>query len=234
MSRAKSRRPRAAARQKHPDEAQDTRGRLLEAAGQVFAEKGFDRARGREICTAAGTNAAAVNYYFGGMEGLYAAVLQEAHDRLFTLEKVSAAVAGKPDAKSKLAAFLGLVIATLTGPASSSWALRVVGREVIAPSPAFDALREKEILPKSRILKRIVGELMGLPVEHPAVARGCLSIIGPCIMLAIADRRLLKRALPQLELGPGGTAVVTRHMIQFAWAGLAAIAREERKRPGAR
>src|SRR5262245_41172153 len=162
---------------KREEEDQGTRRRLLEAAGQVFAEKGFERATGKEICERAGTNTAAVNYYFGGMEGLYAAVFQEAHSRLVTLDALSAAVADKADARSKLEAILDLFVRTLTGPASSSWVLRVVGREMVAPSPSLDELREKEILPKARILRSIVGELMGLPEDHPAVARGCVSIL---------------------------------------------------------
>ena len=207
----------------------EARARLLEAAGHVFAEQGFDRATGKEICARAGTNTAAVNYYFGGMEGLYEAVLEEAHSRLFTLDMVAAAVAGKPDAKAKLEAVLTLVIGTLAGPASQSWILRLLGREFIAPSPAFARLRESEVLPKLRILKGVVGELMGLPLDHPAVARGCVSILGPCVTLGLADRGLLKRAFPKFGFGPTDAARVTRHMMAYALAGLAAVASAEHK-----
>src|SRR5262249_50988298 len=86
-----------------------TRRRLLEAAGQVFAEKGVGRATGKEICERAGTNPAAVNYYFGGIEGLYVAVVREARNRLVTAEAVSAAIAGKADPRAKLEAVLGLI-----------------------------------------------------------------------------------------------------------------------------
>jgi AcrR family transcriptional regulator len=208
----------------------DTRAHLLEAAGHVFAEKGFDRATGKEICERAGTNTAAVNYYFGGIEGLYAAVLLEAHGRLLNFEKMAAVVAGKPDAQAKLHALIGLIAESLSGRASSSWEVRVIGREVVAPSPAFTALRESEIPAKSRILKAIVGELTGLPPDHPAVARGCLSIIAPCLMLAIADRSILKRVFPQLGLGPADAPALTDHMVRYALAGLAAIADAEGKK----
>jgi AcrR family transcriptional regulator len=205
-----------------------TRAQLLEAAGHVFAEKGFDRATGREICERAGANAAAINYYFGGMEGLHAAVIEEAHGRLISLEKLSSAVAGKADARAKLAAIISLAVELLTGPISSSWVLRVIGREFVAPSSAIDALIEKQGIPKLRILKGIVAELMELPEDHPAVARGCLTLIAPCSMLLVADRRTLRRIFPSLYLNRDNASALARHMLDYAVAGLAAVGREAR------
>jgi AcrR family transcriptional regulator len=223
-------RTRPAARPRRAADDQGTRRRLLEAAGQVFAEKGFDRATGKEICGRAGANTAAVNYYYGGIDGLYAAVVREAHARFVPLAAAAAAVAGKADARAKLEAILELLVRALAGPAASSWALRVLAREIAAPSPALDALREKEFLPKTRLLRAIVAELTGLPEEHPAVARGCISVIGACFPLLLLDRRTLKRAFPNLGLTPADTGAWVRHLLRFALAGLAAVAGEVRQK----
>lgn len=196
---------------------------LVEAAGPVFAEKGFDRATGKEICARAGVNAAAVNYYFGGIENLYAAVVEEAHERLLSYQAVSDAVAGKTDPEARLRAFLDLVVRRLTGPASSSWMLRVLSREFLSPSPAMDALRQKEIPRKAQIVKGIVAGLMDLPEDHPAVARGCISVLAPCIMLLIGDRRTLRQAFPRLGLGPDNAEALVDHMVLYAVAGLSAV-----------
>lgn len=206
-------------------EDQTTRQRLLEVAGQVFAEKGFDRTTGKEICEQAGINTAAVNYYYGGIEGLYAAVIQEAHNRFVTYAAAKAAIADKTDARSKLEAILELIVRTIVGPTLSSWVLRVIGREVIAPSSLLDKLRDTEFLPKTRIMKGIVSELMGLPEDHPAVARGCVSVMAPCFLLLIFDRDTLKRAFPSLSLDSDDATALVRHMVQYALAGLAAVAR---------
>ena len=46
----------------------ETRGRLLDAAGAIFADKGFRDATTAEICRRAKANIAAVNYHFGSKD----------------------------------------------------------------------------------------------------------------------------------------------------------------------
>src|SRR5438045_242413 len=59
-------------------EHEDTRKRLLEAAGRKFAEKGFDAANVREITEAARTSPASVNYHFRSKEHLYVEAVRHA------------------------------------------------------------------------------------------------------------------------------------------------------------
>jgi AcrR family transcriptional regulator len=55
---------------------EDTRAALLDAARAVFVEQGFDGATVRAIAGRAGVDAAMVNHWFGGKEGLFAAAMQ--------------------------------------------------------------------------------------------------------------------------------------------------------------
>jgi TetR/AcrR family transcriptional regulator, regulator of cefoperazone and chloramphenicol sensitivity len=206
------------------------RRRLLDAARAVFAEKGFAGATGKEICERAGTNTAAVNYYFGGIEELYVAAVQDAHSRLITSDLLAAAVASHSDPQAKLAALIETVIRALTSASASAAVLHLIGREVVPPSPRLRALREKEIPARAAILKGIVSELMNLPADHPAVARACLSIVGPFFMLMVADRRIIKRAFRALGLETADAEVLIQHMIRFSLAGLSAVAGELRKK----
>ena len=58
-------------KRKQRKDAQETRQRLLAAAAEVFAQKGFWETTHAEICEKAKANTAAVNYHFGSKENLY-------------------------------------------------------------------------------------------------------------------------------------------------------------------
>ena len=77
--------------------AQDTtKARLLEAAGEEFAEKGFEGATIRSIIERARANIAAVNYHFGDKERLYIQAVIEAHRCGVDMEPVCMDAAHSP------------------------------------------------------------------------------------------------------------------------------------------
>ncbi len=56
--------------------AADTRGEILAAARETFAEKGFDKATVRGIARRAGVDPALVHHYFASKEGMFVAALE--------------------------------------------------------------------------------------------------------------------------------------------------------------
>src|SRR5262245_49995536 len=58
--------------------ADGTRERILTAALEVFAERGFEGARTRDIAERAGTNLGLIKYYFDGKEKLWKAAVAQA------------------------------------------------------------------------------------------------------------------------------------------------------------
>ena len=55
---------------------EDTRAALLDAARVEFTERGFDGATVRTIALRAGVDAAMVNHWFGGKDGLFVAAME--------------------------------------------------------------------------------------------------------------------------------------------------------------
>src|SRR5438132_11915768 len=112
-----------------------TPGRVLEAAGQVFAEKGFEGATVREICQQAGVNIAAVNYYFRDKERLYVEAVKQAcrEDRQrLPLPEWPADV----PAEVKLRDFIRTVANRMLGNNRPRWHTQLVLREMAQPPAA--------------------------------------------------------------------------------------------------
>lgn len=99
----------------------DTRQRLLDAAEQLFAERGFAATSVRQITDAAGANLGAVNYHFRSKEGLYAEVF--ARRAAYLREPVLAASAQAAALASR----------------TPEEAFRVLGRAFLAPHENRDA-----------------------------------------------------------------------------------------------
>ncbi len=190
----------------------------------MFAEKGYAAATGKEICQRIRANPAAVVYHFGGLENLYRACLQEARSRLAPSEALAAAVAERTTAKDRLTAFIGLMAQRLSGPASSSWAARLISREMVSPSPIFDEIRSKEMRARKDILETIVADLAGLPKSDPTVARACINIMAPFGIVLLMGATRIEQAFPNLSFGAGQVEAMTQHMVEYALGGIARLA----------
>lgn len=61
-----------------------TRGRLIDAARRLFAERGYDSTSVTEIAEAAGVTHAMINVYFNGKAGLLYEIISESNDDQIT------------------------------------------------------------------------------------------------------------------------------------------------------
>ncbi len=195
-----------------------TRQHILAVAGPLFAAGGYEGITSKEVCTAAGANLAAVNYHFGSREGLYAAVLIEAHRRLLSRAALEDIAAGPGDARAKLGR---IIDGLLEGMGSEGWHLRLFMRELLAPTPTLGAVLLQEVAPKLAILTALLAEAGGMAADEPRVARCFLSAFAPCMLLLLADTHLLSRVMGDVWQDP---AALSRHLKTFALAGLDAIA----------
>ena len=90
-------------------DAAATQQAILEAARKHFARAGYDGALLRDIAADAGADAALINRYFGGKDGLFQAVIEHSlhpeyivqGDRKKFARVAAAALAGKGSAKSE-------------------------------------------------------------------------------------------------------------------------------------
>ena len=113
----------------------DTRSRILNAAGPVFADKGFQATTVREICQKAKVNLASVNYHFGDKERLYIETVKRAHQ----LRAQQIPHPQWPEgtvAQTKLAGFIHTMMTRMVGVQEAPWQTRLMTREVLNPTAA--------------------------------------------------------------------------------------------------
>jgi TetR/AcrR family transcriptional regulator, regulator of cefoperazone and chloramphenicol sensitivity len=158
-----------------------TKERLLEVAGQVFAEHGFEHATVREICRRANANIASVNYHFGGKEELYAEVL--AHGAQVTVDAFppDLGLGPTPTRDERLYAFIhSLLLRVLKKDRPTSWYTTLCTHEMVAPTKALDRVVDQVIRPMAGRLGEIVQDYLPR-ASAETVNRFAMSIVGQCL-----------------------------------------------------
>jgi len=130
--------------------AQATKGRILDAAERLFAERGFDRTSLRAITSQAGVNLAAVNYHFGTKDELMHAVFARRlaplnARRLAMLDACEAEAGdGPPAVEGVVRAFVEPIV--LVGSAAGLPGLPgLLGRLYSDPSPRVQGIFLSEL-----------------------------------------------------------------------------------------
>ena len=86
---------------------ENTAQRIVTAATELFASKGFDGTSTKEICEAAGVNIAAIHYHFGSKDELYKYIIESFGGyRLQSVQRILAMPENKEELKIRLEMFL--------------------------------------------------------------------------------------------------------------------------------
>jgi AcrR family transcriptional regulator len=194
-----------------------TRQRILEAAGEVFAQKGFKAATVREICGRVGANLAAVNYYFGDKERLYIEAVQLAH--CSGSDEVPPHWPPGTSAVVKLQDFIRLMLTHLLDKRRPGWHSVLMMRELAEPTSACVALVEAYIRPLYETLDGILKELLG--EELPASERHLIgfSIVGQCLFYKV-HQPISELLVGRDEYQGYDVERLARHITQFSLAGM--------------
>ena len=198
-----------------------TKDRLIEAARAIFAEKGLEKARVRDICSLAGTNVAAVNYHFGSKDQLYITVLSENMTQIKQRHPLDSGVTPESSSPTdRLKAFIrGMLGHFLDDENEISAKLgKLVLQEMLNPSEHFMELLEKHIRPCNRLLNDIVQSM--LPhVPQDIVAR-CTGSIMTQFSLFRFDKRVRDSLGPMFSLEDDSLESVTQAITDFSLGGI--------------
>lgn len=194
--------------------------RLLDAARQIFAERGPVEGSLRDICTQANANVALVKYHFGGKEQLYIAVLDAFLSETAARYPLDEGLGPDSPPETRLRVFIRGFLKRIQGyddPIEKGLS-RIVAQEIFSPSPAFEPLLVKHIRPNHERLLAIVADL--LPgVDKTTVLRCAHSISGQCIGYDFA-RDAMSRMQLALETTPDAMDSLVDYIAEFSLGGI--------------
>ncbi|HEV8483643.1 MAG TPA: TetR family transcriptional regulator [Blastocatellia bacterium] len=157
-------------------------GRIVRAAEQLFAARGYSGAAIRDIARAAGVNGAMIHYYFGSKEGLYHNIIETAAADIRA--KLLNAVSSAESADERLSEFVHAYASYIFSHPDLA---RILHRELLAGGPHL-----KEMAPTFLTNYSIAREWMRQGVRRKElfpidVDLAPISLIGMILIFQIAQ-----------------------------------------------
>jgi TetR/AcrR family transcriptional regulator, regulator of cefoperazone and chloramphenicol sensitivity len=194
----------------------DVKHRMLMAAEEVFAEKGYTAATTREITEKAGVNIAAINYHFGDKERLYIATVRFAHESTGKHTPLAPAPSGTSPVE-KLGLFIRELTMRMTTPARPT-SLQLMMRELNHPTTAAREVVRDYIQPIAFRLWDIVRELDPRLCDQQGLLVG-FSVIGQ-ILFYRQNRTVTELIFGSDAINAISSAAIADHVTRFTLAAL--------------
>jgi TetR/AcrR family transcriptional regulator, regulator of cefoperazone and chloramphenicol sensitivity len=206
--------------------AAESKQRLVEAGEELFARYSFDGVSTRTLANLAQVNLAAIQYYFGGKEGLYLAVARHIAETVKSwnkpvLSRIEEALLR--DRPGKEASFLLLcelldhiIERTLGSEEPTKW-MGIFMREQIEPTDAFDILYEGVMEPFHRCLRTLVARILNIDPEDTQTRLRAYAVAGQVFVFHLG-RAEIRRSMAWTEYGSEELALMKRVVLEQARA----------------
>ena len=202
-------------------EDRETRARLLHAAARLFAERGYARVTVRDICKKARANVAAVNYHFGGKDGLYRAVMRHAMETMQATTEAAREAGRDLPAAERIRAYVSVFAERLLGVHHETWIHQLMLREMSDPTPALAMVAEEVLKPRMVYLTAAIGELLHCAPDDPTVLRCALSVTSQ--FNSLLWTKGVAKLLDAEDGVPGSIDEIAEHITRFSLGGMKAV-----------
>jgi TetR/AcrR family transcriptional regulator, regulator of cefoperazone and chloramphenicol sensitivity len=204
-----------------------TREKILNAAGEVFADEGFEGATIRAITERAGVNVAAVNYHFRDKAELYNQVVVKACSALAALNDAMADAADSPE--DRLRSIIHHFVRYLLDPTRPDWMRRLKAREMAEPTAAMDELVEKNLRPlRDNFLRPALRELTNNAFTQRELGLIASSVMSQCLYF-LQYQPIIERLNPDFKNIKSSVPEIADHVTRFSLAAIREMTRQARR-----
>lgn len=209
---------------KQRSDGQETRQNLLEAAGKIFANKGFRETTIAEICRQAGANTAAVSYHFGSKEALYVESWRYAFTRSLRIYPPDGGIPPEAPAEERLRGRILSIMRSIVDPQSHDF--DIFHKEMANPTGLLAKAMQESVEPIFKGFTLLVAELLNKKPHDPEVELCAMSIRAQCFApLLHARQRKTNQGLPTTGSEPllDDVEQLADHVTRFSLAGIRAL-----------
>jgi AcrR family transcriptional regulator len=207
-------------------DGEQSRERLMLAALELFADQGFAKTSTREIAEAAGTNVAAISYYFGDKAGLYRAVFSEPMGD--PAEEIARfADPALPLAEALRGFYFGFIEPLRQGDLARR-CMKLHMREMLEPTGLWQYEIERSIRPSHEALLKVLQRHLGLKRVDDDLQRLAFMLTAPGVHLHVG-RDITDALAPHLNSAPHALDVWLDRFVAY---GLAMVEAERTRRAG--
>jgi AcrR family transcriptional regulator len=209
----------------------DTKKRIIEVAGRVFAESGFRNATVREICRLASVNIAAINYHFGDKKSLYLAAIKHLRTVAFEQYPLDVGSDSASPPEERLKAFIMQFIRRIheCREGESPWLRMMIIRELMEPTEGLDVIVGEIVRPTFGALSAIIREILGKQVSEKTIRLCCGSVIGQTFFFFYAQP-IREKLFPADKSTKSETKVIADHITSFSLNAIKAHAVSKKRR----
>ncbi len=205
-----------------------TKQRIIDFAGEIFADRGYRDATVREIASAANVNLAAVSYHFGGKQQLYLAAIGAARaGRSASIPAPIAESSASPE--DRLRTFVESLLNRLSISSQHAWQNRLLARELMSPSDFCFEQVARWYQPIFESLLRIIDEIVGRPIAEPTRTQIGFSLIGQCLFYRVSAMTVKMFVDPRWQ-SQFDVPALAEHICRFSLGGILRSAEAEVQR----
>ena len=205
-----------------------TSERLLKAANEIFAAKGFRDTLVAEICEHAGANIAAVNYYFHTKETLYVEAWRSAFERSLQVHPLDGGVPPDAPAEERLRGRIVSLMHRIADPETHEF--QIAHKELANPTGLLAEVMRELIEPIRLGFFVVVRELLGEKAPESHVLLCEMSIMAQCLHILIHEQHRKIGAKGEQDPGPPPLDLdidaIAQHVTSFSLAGIREIRRQ--------
>lgn len=199
---------------------------LIDAATELFGQKGFAGTSTRELAAKAGVNIASIAYHFGSKNGLRRACAQCFSTRIAR----QIGVLPEPESLTPEAAEAVLrqvilrMVDFMIGSPEARNTIYFVIREISENSETIDIMYENVVMPMHGRICRLVGLATGLPPDTARLKLSVFGFIGQILYFRIGGP-IVSRRMGWPDIGPHEIAQITEVLLAQLEAALDTLRR---------